>query len=195
MTITTEDIKKLRDVTGVSIMQCKKALEEAEGDQEKAVILLRKQSNKAADKKADRTLASGTVATYNHPGNFVGTMVELFCETDFVAKNDEFQALAKDIAMQVAATSPEYVSPDQISDEQKEKAKEVFAEEVKDKPQELQEQILQGKLDTFFAEKTLTEQPFIKNPDVTVGGLLKEATQKFGERVAIGKIARFSAME
>lgn len=192
MTITTEQIKELRDITGISVMQCKKALEESNGDLEKAKILLRKQSANAASKKADRELGAGTVAAYIHGEGGVGSMVELLCETDFVSKNEDFKSIARDIAMQVAATAPEFVKPEDIQEKDKEKAKEVFAEEVKGKPAELQDQILAGKLDAYFGEKTLTKQAFIKNPDQTVENVLTEAVQKFGEKVEIGRISRFS---
>jgi elongation factor Ts len=192
MAITTEQIKELRRATGVSIMQCKKALEEAEGDMEKAQILLRKLSKKAADKKADRTLGAGTVASYIHGEGGVGSMVELLCETDFVSKNEGFQTLAKDIAMHIAASAPQFVRESEISESDTVKAKEIFTEEAADKPAEMQEQIIEGKLAAFFADKTLMKQPYIKSPDKTVEQLIEEAIQKFGEKVEIGRIARFS---
>ncbi len=195
MEITTVQIKDLRDATGVSIMQCKKALEEAEGDVEKAQLLLRKQSSKIAGKKAGRTLGSGTVASYIHAGGTVGSMVELLCETDFVAKNEEFQTIARDIAMQIAATSPEFVNPDDIKEEDQMKVKELFTEEAEGKPAEIKEKIIQGKLDAYFAEKTLLLQPFIKDGNRTISNLLEEGTQKFGERMEIGRIERFSILD
>jgi elongation factor Ts len=195
MAITTEQVKELRDATGVSIMQCKKALEEAEGDMEKASMLLRKQSAKAASKKGDRTLGAGVVASYIHAGGSVGSMVELMCETDFVAKNEEFVSLAHEIAMQIAATSPEFKSRDEISEEVKAKAAEIFAEEAEGKPEDIKAKIIEGKLDSYFGEKTLLEQSFIKNPDITIGKMIEEAIQKFGEKVEIGRMARFGVME
>lgn len=194
MAITTEQIKELRDLTGVSVMQCKKALEEAEGDFEKAKIILRKQSAKAADKKADRTLAAGVVASYIHSGGNVGAMIELMCETDFVSKNEEFKALAYEVAMQVAATAPEFVDASQIDAAVKEKAAQIFAEEAEGKPEDIKAKIIEGKLQSYFAEKTLVDQPYIKNGDQTVGGLLQEATQKFGEKIQVGRISRFSVL-
>ena len=192
MAITTEDIKKLRDETGVSVMQVKQAREEADGDQEKARIILRKKSGAIADKKADRELGSGVVQSYIHGNGSVGAMVELLCETDFVAKNEEFQKLAYELAMQVAATKPEYLSMDDIDEKAKEKAKEVFIKEIEDKPKELQEKILSGKLDSYFQEKVLLSQPYIKDTDRTVDDLVKEATQKFGENTAIGRFVCFT---
>jgi len=194
MAITTEQIKELRDLTGVSVMQCKKALEEAEGDFEKAQILLRKQSAKAADKKADRTLGAGIVATYLHGGGSVGAMIELMCETDFVAKNEDFKALAYEIAMQVAATAPEFVEASQIDEGVKAKATEIFAGEAEGKPEEIKAKIIEGKLQAYFAEKTLVNQLYIKDGEKTVGGLLQEASLKFGEKIQIGRISRFSVL-
>lgn len=192
MVITTEQVKELRDITGVSIMQCKKALEEAEGDLEKAKIALAKISKQVAGKKSDRNLGAGTISSYIHQGGKVGSMVELMCETDFVAKNDDFQRLAKDIAMQVAATAPEFLKMEDITESDMTKAKELFAEEAEGKPENIKEQIIKGKLDAYFGEKTLLEQPFIKNSDKKVRDLLDEAVQKFGERTEITKFQRFS---
>ncbi len=190
--ITTEHIKKLRDETGVSIMQCKKALEEAGGDHGKALILLRKQSGAFAEKKAGREFAAGVVQAYVHNTNAVATLVVLACETDFVAKNEEFIRLARELAMQVAATNPTYLSVAEITDEVKAKAKEVFAAEAADKPTDLREKILNGKLDAYFKELVLLEQPYIKNPEVSVRMLIDTAVQKFGERIAITKFVRLS---
>lgn len=192
MQITTEQIKELRDATGVSVMQCKKALEEAGGDLEKAKIILRKISKASAEKKADRELGSGVVASYIHGEGGIGAMVELLCETDFVARNDEFKSIARDIAMHVAAQNPEFVKMEEVPEEAKSKARELFMEEVKDKPAEMQDKILAGKLEAFIKEKVLLEQSFIKNPDVTVKDLVNEAVQKFGEKTEVGRIARFS---
>jgi len=191
MAITTEQVKQLRDETGISIMQCKKALEEAGGDIEKAKIILQKQSKAAAGKKADRTLAAGVIETYVHSNGNVGAMVILSCETDFVAKNDEFKALARDVAMHATAMNPKFIRKDQITEEVTQKAKETFADEVKDKPADLQEKILQGKLDAYFNEQVLLEQAFIKNPETTIGGMIESAIQKFGEKVDITDLARF----
>ncbi len=192
MSISTEVIKQLRDATGVSIMQCKKALEEAGGDIEKAHVILQKYSKAAADKKSDRELGSGTVASYIHQGGSVGVLVELGCETDFVAKNEIFQALAKDIAMHIAALAPEFLRKEDLKPEDTIKAKEVFAEETEGKPEELKEKILAGKLDAYFNEKTLLEQSFIKDPSKTIKVLLEEAIQKLGEKVEVTRFVRYS---
>ena len=192
MEITTTTIKELRDKTGVSVMQCKKALEEAGGDLAKAEVILKKHSAAAADKKADRSLAAGAIGSYIHDGA-VGAMVLLSCETDFVAKNPEFIALARELAMQVAATAPAYVTTDEIAPEAREAATAVFRKEVADKPAEMQEKILEGKLGSYFRDQVLLEQPFIKDESKTVRDLLNEATQKFGERVLVSRFARLSA--
>ena len=190
--VKIEDVKKLRDETGVSIMQCKKALEEAGGDIEKAKVILRKVSAQIAEKKADRELGAGAVQAYVHAGNTVAGVVVLGCETDFVAKNEEFVNLAKDIAMHVAAMAPQYVSRDDVKEEDIEKAKEVFQEEIKDKPENIREQIMQGKIDSYLKEKVLLEQPFIKDSSKTIKDLIDEAVQKFGERIEIVRAERFS---
>jgi elongation factor Ts len=192
MEISSADIKALRDQTGISVMQCKQALEEAGGDMEKALIILKKRRSEAADKKSDRTIAAGAVGVYAHNTNEVAAMVLLGCETDFVAKNEEFIALARDIAMHVAALAPQYISRTEVDEAAIEKAKEVFAEEIKDKPAEMQEKIMEGKLASYFKEQILTEQPFVKNPEITIGEMVTGAVQKFGENVTIVKTERLS---
>lgn len=192
MAITTEDIKMLRDRTGVSVMECKKALEETDGDMEKAIVILRKKSSAAAEKKADRTLGAGVVQAYVHSSRDIGAMVMLMCETDFVAKNDAFVHLAYDIAMHAAATSPAFVSRAQVTEESVKAAKEVFEKEAADKPEQKRAAIVEGKMNAYLAERVLLEQPFIKDPSVTIQGLIEAATQKFGERVEIGDCIRLS---
>ncbi len=189
--VTTDQVKKLRDRTGLSVMQCRKALEEAGGDMEKAVVILQKKSGDVASKKSDRTLGSGTVQSYIHGGS-VGAIVELSCETDFVAKNEEFKAIAYDIAMQVAATDPLFLKMEDVTEEAKATASEVFADEAKDKPKELRAKIVEGKLNAYFGEQTLMEQPFIKNPELKIKDLITGAVQKFGERIEIRRFVRFS---
>lgn len=192
MEITSAQLKELRDKTGISVMQCKKALEEAGGDMDKAVIILKKKRSEAAEKKSDRELGAGSVGVYVHNTNEVAAMVLLACETDFVSKNPEFVQLAKEIAMQVAATNPGFVSKTEVPDEALQKAKEVFMKEVEDKPVEMQEKILEGKLASYFKEQILMEQAFIKNPDVTIGEMVSGAVQKFGENVSVVKFSRVS---
>lgn len=192
MEITSAQLKELRDKTGISVMQCKRALEEAEGDMDKAVIILKKKRSEAADKKSDRELGAGSIGSYVHNTNEVAAFVLLACETDFVSKNEEFVALAREIAMQVAATNPTYVSKDQVPAEALKKAEEVFAAEVGDKPEEMRAKILEGKMASYFREQILMEQPFIKNPDTTIGEMISGAVQKFGENVSIAQISRLS---
>lgn len=192
MEITSAQLKELRDKTGISVMQCKKALEEAEGDMDKAVIILKKKRSEAAEKKSDRELGAGSIGSYVHNTNEVAALVLLACETDFVSKNEEFVALAREIAMQVAATNPTYVSKDQVPAEALKKAEEVFAAEVGDKPEEMRAKILEGKMASYFREQILMEQPFIKNPDTTIGEMISGAVQKFGENVSIAQISRLS---
>lgn len=192
MEVSSTVIKELRDQTGISVMQCKKALEEAQGDKEKALIILKQKRKEAADKKSDRILGAGTVGVYVHNTNEVAAMVLLASETDFVSKNEEFVALAKEIAMHVAALNPKFLSRDEVSEESLLKAKEVFAEDIKDKPAEMQEKIMEGKLNSYFKEQILLEQPFIKNPDTTIGEMVNGAVQKFGEKVSIVKFERVS---
>jgi len=191
--ITTETIKKLRNKTGVSIIQCKKALEEAEGDMENAIIVLRKQAGSVALKKSERTLGAGTIQSYIHGNGIVGSMVLLSCETDFVAKNKDFMTLARDIAMHITASNPEFLGSGDVKEEDKSRVRAVFEKEVADsqKSDDIKEKMLQGKLDAYFDEKTLLNQKFIKNPDKTINNLIEEAVQKFGEKTEITKFARF----
>ena len=192
MEITSAQLKELRDQTGVSVMQCKRALEEAGGDMDKAKIILLKKSGEIAQKKSDRALGAGAIGSYVHSTNEVAALVELSCETDFVAKNAEFIALAREIAMHVAAQNPLYVRRDQVTPEAMQKAREVFMEEVKDKPAEIREKVLGGKLDAYFKDRVLLEQPFIKDPERTIGDLVTAAIQKFGENIVVSRISRLS---
>jgi elongation factor Ts len=192
MEITSAQIKELRDLTGISVMQCKKALEEAGGDSDKAKILLQKKGGEIAAKKSDRELGAGTIGSYVHSTHEVACLIHLACETDFVSKNPDFIALAKDIAMHVAAQNPPYITRAEVDEIALTKAREVFAAEVKDKPAEMQEKILTGKLDAYFKDRILMEQPFIKNPEMTIGTLVSNAIQKFGENVVISKVVRIS---
>lgn len=192
MEISSADIKSLRDQTGISVMQCKKALEEADGDMEKALIILKKKRSEAAEKKSDRELGAGTVGSYIHNTNEVAALVLLSCETDFVSKNEEFVKLANEIAMHVAAMNPTYVSRDEVDEHAIEKAKEVFTEEIKDKPAEMQEKIMEGKLASYFQDQILLEQPFVKNPEQTIKDMIQGGVQKFGENITISEIRRVS---
>ena len=193
--ITMEQIKELRDKTEVSVMQCKKALEESEGDMDKALIILRKKGSDIASKKSDRTLGSGRIASYVHGNGSIGSLVELRSETDFVSKNDQFYALAYDIAMQVAAANPTYLKREDVAEEEKKKILEVFEKEVIGKPEEIKDKILKGKLDSYLADKILLEQPFVKDGGVKIKDLIESAIQKFGEKIEIARFARFNVLE
>jgi elongation factor Ts len=191
MEITIESIKELRERTSVSVMQCKKALEEAGGDLAKAEVILKKHSAAAAEKKAERLLKAGTIGTYTHDG-VIGAMVLLSSETDFVAKNPAFSALARELAMQVAATNPIYTTSAEIPEEAKQAAISVFEKEIADKPPAMREKIMEGKLASYFQDQVLLDQPFIKDETKIVRDLLNEATQKFGERIEVSRFARLS---
>lgn len=193
--ITTDVIKELRDKTGVSVMQCKRALEEAEGDREKAIIILRKKGADSAAKKSGRTLRAGAIVAYVHSTGTVGTMVELACETDFVAKNPDFKTLGHDIAMHITASKPEFVKKGDIDEKDRKMAEEVFEKDVEGKPANMKAKILEGKLDAYFGERVLMDQPFIKNPEITVAGLVESAIQKFGEKIEIVRFVRFTSLE
>lgn len=190
--ISSETVKELRDRTGISVMQCKAALEEAGGDMDKALMLLRKKGSSIADKKGDRELGSGIFATYTHANKKVASVVELLSETDFVSKHEDFAKLAYDIALQVAATSPEYKSRADIPAEKLEQIKGLYVKEVEGKPENLKETILNGKVDAYLKNIVLMEQPFIKDDTLTIRGLLDTAVQKFGERIDVGDFKRFS---
>lgn len=189
---TTEEIKVLRDLTGVSIMQCKKALEEAGGDMEKAKVILRKASAAIAAKKADRELGAGVAAAYTHAGGSVVGAVVLACETDFVSKNEEFGKLAYDIAMHVAAMKPQFVKREEVQESDIAAARAVFEGEAANVPEDKRDRAVQGKLDSYLKEKVLMEQPFVKDGNVTIGELITQASQKFGEKVEIVRVERLS---
>lgn len=190
--ITTEIIKSLRDETGISVMQCKKALEEAGGDIEKAKVILRKTSASIASKKADRELGAGVAAAYTHAGGTVVAAVVLACETDFVSKNEEFGKLAYDIAMHVAAMKPMFRTRDDVKEENIRAAREVFTTEAANVNEANREKAIQGKLDAYIAERVLLDQPFVKNGDITIRELIDQAVQKFGEKIEVVRFERLS---
>ncbi len=192
MGVSIEQVKALRDATGVSVMACRKALEEAGGDMERAKAILRKQSKQAAEKKADRALGAGFIGVYVHPGGEVAAMVQLACETDFVAKNEAFQTLAKDIAMHTAAMAPHVIRREDLPEEEVAAAQAAFAAEAEGKPDEIREKILSGKMEQWYREVVLLDQPFIRDETRTIDDLINEAIQKFGERIAVERMARFS---
>ena len=192
MEITSAQLKELRDRTGISVMQCKRALEEAEGDMEKALIILQKKGGEAAAKKSDRALGAGSIGAYVHNTNEVAAFVHLASETDFVAKNEEFVKLARDIAMHVAAQAPLFIRREEVNEEALAKARDVFAAEVADKPADMREKILEGKLNAYFKDRILMEQPFIKDETKTIGDLINAAIQKFGENIMVAEMRRIS---
>lgn len=193
-TISMDEVKKLRDLTGISIMQCKKALEEAGGDMEKAQIALRKKAASDASKKGDRAFGAVCSAAYIHQNGKVGSMVQLVCETDFVAQNPDFVALANDIAVHIAGMNPEFIKEEDISADVREKYMAVFLEEAEKsgKPAEIQAKIAEGKWSEFLAGSVLMNQKFLKDDSKTIANLLEGAIQKFGENTSIAKFSRFA---
>ncbi len=187
-----ETLKSLRDETGVSIMQCKKALEEGGGDVEKAKVILRKASAAIASKKADRELGAGVAAAYTHAGGSVVGAVVLACETDFVSKNENFGKLAYDIAMHVTAMNPQFRSREDITERDLAAAREVFTSEVANVPEAARAKALEGKLDSYLKERVLLEQSFIKDPSVSIRELIEQSVQKFGEKIEVARFARLS---
>ncbi len=189
---TLEQIKNLRERTGAGIVDVKKALEEAGGDESKAIDILRKRGKEKALKKSDRTAAEGAIASYIHSNAKVGAIVKLLCETDFVARNEEFRALAQDIAMHITASNPKYVRPEDVPQALVDKEKEIWIEQLKGegKPEAIMEKILEGKEKKFREEISLLAQPFVKNPDQTVGELIAEKIGKIGENIQVGEFAR-----
>ncbi len=192
MTVTTESIVKLRKQTGAGMLDCKKALEEAKGDFDKALELLRQKGAKISAKRADKEASEGFIATYSHGGR-IGAMVELNSETDFVAKNSDFQAFANEIAMQVAATAPEYISPEDVPVELVEKEKDLEIKKALDegKPNDIAEKIAEGKIEKLYQELCLLKQTYIKDDKITVEDLLNEKIASIGENIKISRIARF----
>ena len=195
--ISAKDVKELRDRTGAGMMECKTALTEAAGDMERAIDILRAKGAAKAAKRAERETKEGSVGSYIHMGGRIGVLVEVGCETDFVARNDEFQKLVRDIAMHIAAAAPVAVRREDFPAELVERERGIFVEQMKDsgKPEQIWDKIVQGKLDKFFAEGALLEQPFVKNPDQTVGQLVIEASAKTGEKIEVRRFARFALGE
>lgn len=195
MAISATTVKELRDRTGLGMMDCKKALTEVGGDIEKAIELLRKRGLKRAEKRSGRATKEGRIGQYLHLGGKIGVLVEIGCESDFVAKNAEFEVLLKDICMQVAATNPKYVSPEQIPEDIMQKEKAIYADQVKDKPEHIQEKILEGKLGDFYKQVCLLEQPFIRETSQTVRDRVTAAIAKLGENIMVKRFVRFEVGE
>lgn len=196
-TISAELVKQLREKTGAGIMDCKKALAENTGDMEKAVEYLRKKGLATAAKRAGRAMSEGTIQSYIHMGGKLGVMVEVGCETDFVAKNEDFQDFARNIAMHIAATNPLGIRPEEIPQEIIDKEMEIYMAQAKEtgKPENILEKIAQGKLQKFIKENCLMDQAYVRNPDMTVADLLNELIAKIGENITVKRFTRFQVGE
>ena len=191
MAISLEDVKKLKELTGVGLTDAKNALTEAEGDFDKALEAMRKKGLTKAEKRGEREALEGLVDAYVHSGR-IGVVLEVNCETDFVARTDDFKNLVHDLALHISATNPEYTAVENVPEEVREAKKAEFVEKATNegKPAEMAEKIVEGQLKKYFAEKTLLEQPFIKNPDITVGELVKEHISKLGENIVVRQFKR-----
>lgn len=197
MAISASQVKKLRDATGAGMMDCKKALTECEGNEDKAVAWLREKGISKAAKKAGRATSEGYIGSYIHNNGKIGVMVEILCETDFVAKNEKFQEFARDVAMQIAAANPLCVSSDQVPSENLEAEKEIFKKQAMEegKPEHIAEKIVEGRISKYYKEVCLLDQPFIKDDKKTVGDLLKEMVAVMGENIQLGRFQRFALGE
>jgi elongation factor Ts len=198
MQITSELVKTLREKTGVGMMDCKKALAETNGDMEKAVDILRKKGLAAVAKRAGRTAAEGIVGSYVHVGGKIGVLVEVNCETDFVARNIEFQAFVKDIAMQIAAQNPQYISRDDVPDGIIEHESDIIRSQTETegkKPEKVLDKIVEGRIEKFYSEVCLLDQPYIKDPKIIIKDLLGELAAKIGENILIRRFTRYQLGE
>jgi len=197
MEISADLVKKLREKTGVGLMDCKDALKAAGGDMDKAVDYLREKGLAKIQKRSGRATTEGTIASYIHTGGKVGAVAEVNCESDFVARTPDFQAFAKDIVMQITASNPIYVKREDVPDEVMEKEKVIYRKQALEqgKPEKIVDRIAEGKLEKFYQEVCLMEQPFIKNPDITIKGLLEEVVSKLGENIVIRRFVRLQLGE
>ncbi|HEY8416789.1 MAG TPA: translation elongation factor Ts [Limnochordales bacterium] len=195
--ITPQMVKELRERTQAGMMDCKRALEETGGDMEKAIAYLREKGLAAAAKKAGRVAAEGLIEAYVHPGGRVGVLIEVNCETDFVARTEEFRQLARDLAMQVAAARPQYVSRDQVPEAVLQEERRIYRASAlnEGKPERVIDKIVEGRLEKFFKEVCLLEQPFIKDPDRTVADLIQEKIAAMGENITVRRFVRFERGE
>ncbi len=193
MEVSATLVKELREKTGAGMMDCKKALAQTAGDLEKAVDYLRQKGLAAAAKKADRVATDGAVGAYVHPGGKIGVLVEINCETDFVARTNEFQSLLKDIAMQVAAASPRFVRREEVSAEELERERSIYRQQALEssKPEKIADKIVEGKLERFYSEACLLEQAFIKDPDQKVSDIVNDAGLRLREKIEVRRFARF----
>ena len=190
MQITTDEIKKLREATGAGMMDAKKALQES-GSFQDAITYLRKKGHASLAKKATRTAKEGIVTAYIHAGGKVGVLLELNCETDFVARNEEFRALAQEIALHIAAASPLYVSREEVPQNTIDNEKQIYAEQIKDKPKNMQEQIIAGKLEKYYEQVCLQDQPYVREPEKKIKDLIAERVAKLGENIQVRRFSRF----
>lgn len=188
-------VKKLRFKTSAGMMDCKEALKESKGDIDKAVDILRKKGIAKAAKKTSRVAGQGVVESYIHMGNRIGVLLEVNCETDFVARNNDFKAFTRELAMQVAAANPLYVSREEVSAESVDKEREIFRTQIKDKPADVTEKIVEGKLEKYYSEVCLLEQPFIKDPNLKIKDILTQLIAKIGENVVVKRFVRFEVGE
>ncbi len=197
MNITSEMVKELRVKTGAGMMDCKEALRASDGDFEKAIDFLRKKGMSAATKRSSKAAKDGTIASYIHMGGKIGVLVEVNCETDFVAKTDDFQAMAKDLAMHVAASNPTYVKAEEIPESALAREKEIYKSQLLEekKPEKIWDKIIEGKLKKFYEEVCLMDQKFIKNTEITVGTLINNMIAKTGENIVVRRFARFQLGE
>ncbi len=193
MEITALMVKELRSKSGAGIMECKGALKEAGGNIEEAVTVLRKKGLAKAEQKSDRAAGDGAIGAYIHPGNKIGVMLQLHCETDFVANTDDFQDLIKDICMHIAASKTRYISRDEVTQEDLNKEREIFAHQAKEsgKPEKIIEKIVDGKIGKFYEENCLLDQPFIKEPGITIEEMIKQKIAVLGENITVGEFTRF----
>jgi elongation factor Ts len=195
--VSANMVKELREKTGAGMMDCKKALAETDGDFQKALDYLRQKGLATAAKRAGRVASEGRVGSYIHAGGKIGVMVEVNCETDFVAKTDDFQVFAKDIAMHIAASNPSYIRREEVTADVLEREKEIYRAQARDakKPEKVMEKIIEGKLEKFYSEVCLLEQAFVKDPDITIQDLLNGLIGKLGEKVEIRRFTRYQVGE
>ena len=193
MEVTADMVKTLRQQSGAGIMDCKNALKETKGDIEEAITYLRKKGMAKADKKGDRDTGDGAIGSYIHAGNKIGVLVNLQCETDFVANTDEFKDLLKDIAMHIAAAKPRFISRDDVTQEVMDQEREIFAHQAREsgKPENIIDKIVDGKMSKFYEENCLLDQTFIKDGDLSIQDLIKQKIAKLGENIAVGNFTRF----
>ena len=193
--ITATDVKKLRDATGAGMMECKAALTEANGDLDAAMMLLRKRGLATAAKKAGRATSEGLIGHYIHMGGKIGVLVEINCESDFVARTDKFQELTKEIAMHIAAASPTYVRREEVPADIVAREKEIYRAQVKDKPAQVVDKIVEGKLNSFYQQFCLMDQESVRDPSVTVAQLVQDAIRLLGENITISRFTRMKVGE